>query len=249
MGALLAPLAAIGLMAATADDIRAVYWIAVIPAFLSVAVLVLFVREPGGLPRAGAGKGPLRLAEMARLPAALWKVVLLSGWVALSRFSEAFLVLRAGDVGLGIALVPLVMVVMSAAYALSAYPAGALADRVGRRALLALGLAVLVAGDLALAAAGDVTLVLVGTALWGLHLGLTQPLFSALVAAAAPAGLRGTAFGLFHLVTGIALLLASASAGVLWDAFGASAPFLAGAAVAASALLGLGWAQARPGGR
>jgi MFS family permease len=164
----------------------------------------------------------------------------------MARFSEAFLILRAGSVGVGPAWVPLVLVTMNVAYALSAYPAGVTADRMSRRALLALGLGVLIAADLLLAAATTPLVVFGGVALWGLHMGLTQGLLATLVAATAPDDMRGTAFGLFNLATGAVLLPASVLAGVLWSRLGPAATFLAGAGFTAIALAGI--ASVRPAG-
>lgn len=237
IGAVVGPGLAVLLMWWLANDIRAVLWFAVIPAALAVALLVVAVREPETV--ATSTHVPVSFRDVGTLPARFWLVVLVGVVFTLARFSEAFLVLRAQDVGLAIGQVPIVMAVMSVAYALGAYPAGLAADRVGGRALLLLGLIVLVIADLVLAAAMTPTLVLVGAACWGLHMALTQGLFSKLVADAATARLRGTAFGVFHLATGGALLLASVIAGALWNQFGPSATFLAGAAFAAVAFVGV----------
>jgi MFS family permease len=238
-GAIIGPLLAVAFMAWLANDIRAVMWVAVVPAILSVALLVAGVHEPDRTPsRAGAGQA-VTLAGIARMPLRFWLIVLLGAVFTLARFSEAFLVLRAQNVGLGLRYVPLVMVVMSGVYAAAAYPAGAAADRLSQRALLITGLAVLIAADVVLAAATTPGHALIGAALWGLHMGLTQGLLSKLVADTAPAELRGTGFGVFNLFSGAALLLASVIAGVLWTILGAPATFLAGAAFAAVALLGL----------
>jgi MFS family permease len=166
--------------------------------------------------------------------------VLIAAVLTLARFSEAFLILRAENVGLAIKFVPLVMVVMSAVYALSAYPAGALSDRMDRRGVIAIGCAILVAADLVLALANGVWAVMSGVVLWGLHMGLTQGLLAAMVADTAPPELRGTAFGVFNLVSGIAMLVASLIAGLLWDHYGPAATFLGGAGFTIVALIGLG---------
>ena len=237
IGAVVGPGLAVLLMWWLANDIRAVLWFAVIPAVLAVALLVVAVREPETV--ATSAHVPVSLRDVGTLPARFWLVVLVGVVFTLARFSEAFLVLRAQDVGLPIGQVPIVMAVMSVAYAVGAYPAGLAADRIGGRALLLLGLAVLIGADLVLAAATTPTLVVAGAACWGLHMALTQGLFSKLVADAATARLRGTAFGVFHLATGAALLLASVIAGALWSQFGPSATFLAGAAFAAVAFVGV----------
>lgn len=236
VGAVLGPLAAIGLMLLLASDIRSVLWVAVVPALVCVAVLVLFVREA---PRVVAKGDSLSWAAMGELPGHYWAIVALGAVLTLARFSEAFLVLRAQDVGISLALVPLVLVVMNVVYTGVAYPAGLAADHGHRRALLVGGLAVLIASDVVLAAFATPAALFAGVALWGVHMGLTQGLLSTLVADAAPARLRGTSFGVFHLVSGAALLAASLIAGALWSAFGAAATFYAGAAFTAIALLGL----------
>jgi MFS family permease len=234
-GAFAGPLLAIGLMSLLAGDIRAVFWFAVIPAFISVAILIFAVHEPPVLRSGGSlpGLGP---RAWSGLGAAFWWVVSVGAVLTLARFSEAFLIMRAGQLGMGAALVPLILVVMNIAYALSSYPAGVLSDRLGRFPVLAAGIACLVTADLVLAWAMRVVWVMGGVFLWGLHMGLTQGLLAAMVAETAPAGRRGTAFGVFNLVAGIAMLLASLAAGALWDLFGAQATFLASAAFATLAL-------------
>jgi MFS family permease len=239
VGALLGPLLAVVFMMVFANDIRAVMWVAVVPAFVAVALLMIYVREPERERDDPVARAPLTLADAKRLPLRFWLVVLLGAVFTLARFSEAFLVLRAQDVGLDLGYVPIVMIVMNVFYAGAAYPAGAAADHMSQRTLLLLGLALLIAADLVLAFAASSLLAFVGAALWGLHMAFTQGLLSKLVADTAPAELRGTAFGIFNLVSGGALLLASVIAGALWSAFGASATFLAGAAFAAVAAIGL----------
>lgn len=236
-GAFVGPLLAIALMWAFADDFRAVFWVAVIPAALAVLLLVTVVKEPARDSRPRP-RNPLSRANLNRLPPLYWGVVAVAALFTLARFSEAFLILRASDAGLGPALVPLVLVAMNVAYALSAYPVGALSDRLSRPLLLAGGLALLILADLILALVPGLWGAGLGVLVWGLHMGATQGLVAAMVADAAPADLRGTAFGLYNLVSGIALLLASLTAGVLWETVGASATFLCGAAFAALSLLG-----------
>ena len=237
-GAVLGPLAAVGLMLLLAGDIRTVLWVAVVPALISVAVLVIFVREPDAS-RPRSGGNPVSFRNLGSLGAAYWAIVALGAVLTLARFSEAFLVLRAQDLGIALALVPLVLVVMNVVYTAVAYPAGVAADKGHRRALLAWGLAALIAADLVIGASSSVAALFAGIVLWGAHMGLTQGLLSTLVAQAAPAALRGTAFGVFHLVSGIALLAASVLAGWLWASFGPAATFFAGAAFCAVALAGL----------
>jgi len=238
VGAFLGPLLAVGLMLLWADDFRAVFWVAVIPGLLAVALLAVAVHEPApapGRPRSN----PIQRAQLARLGAGYWWVVGVGAVFTLARFSEAFLVLRAQQSGIAMALVPLVMVAMNLVYAASAYPFGALSDRHSHRALLAWGLLVLIAADAVLASSGHWTAVLGGVALWGVHMGITQGLLATMVADIAPADLRGTAYGCFNLVSGLAMLLASVTAGFLWDRYGAPATFVAGAAFGGLALLGL----------
>lgn len=236
VGAVLGPLAAIGLMFLLANDVRGALWWAVVPALLSVWVLIVFVKEPAGVARA---PNPSSLRAFTRLGRACWVVIALGAVLTLARFSEAFLVLRAQDLGLALAVVPIVLVVMNLAYTAIAYPAGLAADQGHRRMLLVCGLLALIAADLVIAATASVPLLFLGILLWGAHMGLTQGLLSTLVADAAPEDLRGTAFGVFHLVSGVAMLLASVIAGALWDSFGPASAFYAGAALTSLALFGL----------
>ncbi len=240
VGAFVGPLLAVTFMIWFANDIRTVLWIAVIPAFIALGVLVFGVHEPlrPGPAKPGA-KSLLTFRGARRLPRRYWLIVLLNAVFTLARFSEAFLILRAQSVGLAIGFVPAIMIVMNVVYAVTAYPAGVLTDRMNPRTLLAMGLAVLVAADIVLAMAVTPLPAFIGAALWGLHMGLTQGLFAKLVADNAPVKLRGTAFGIFNLVTGGSLLMASALAGVLWSAAGAQATFMTGAAFTSITLIGL----------
>src|SRR5712692_3872220 len=238
VGAFAGPAVAIVAMGLLANDIRAVFWIAVIPALGSVAILVAFVHEPDRRADAGAAPVPLRLADVKTLSAAYWAVVTVGAVLTLARFSEAFLVLRASDIGLVITLVPLVLVVMNVAYAASAYPAGVWSDRAGRRVVLLAGVGVLVLADVVLATASNVWIVMVGVILWGLHMGLTQGVLATMVTDTAPEALRGTAFGAFNLVAGATMLVASVLAGLLWDQFGPAATFAAGAILGVLSFIG-----------
>ena len=238
-GAFIGPLLAVVFMMWLANDIRAVLWVAVVPAFLAVLLLAVALREPEPAAAAPGPRAPLAFSDAKRLSRRYWLVVALAAVFTLARFSEAFLILRAQDVGLAIGYVPLIMIVMNVVYAALAYPAGAAADRFSPRLLLMCGLGALIAADVALAIAASPAIAFAGAALWGLHMALTQGLLSKLVADTAPAELRGTAFGVFNLVSGGALLLASVIAGALWTAFGPSATFIAGAAFAAAAACGL----------
>lgn len=244
VGSLAGPLLAVPLMVWFLGDIRSVLWVATFPAVVSVLVLIAYVREPERVEVRGAARPRLMFAGVGRLPGRYWIVVLLGAVFTLARFSEAFLVLRARDTGMPDGRVPLVLVVMNLFYAAGAYPAGSAADRINRRVLLLGGLAMLVASNLVLAGATTPPTVLFGVALWGLHMALTQGLLAKLVSDATPGELLGTAFGVFHLVSGAMLLVASIVAGALWTTQGASATFLAGAAFAAIAAIGV-WGVAR----
>ena len=247
VGAFAGPIVAIVALGPLANDIRAVFWIAVTPAIVSVAILVAFVNEPDRRADAGPRRTPLRLADVKTLSAAYWGVVTVGAVLTLARFSEAFLVLRASDTGLTIAFVPLVLVIMNVAYGASAYPAGVLADRAGRRVVLLAGVGMLVLADVVLATVSTIWLVMAGIALWGLHMGLTQGLLATMVTDTAPPNLRGTAFGAFNLVSGVAMLAASVLAGLLWDRFGPTGTFAAGAIFSLIALVGLAFAGRQPG--
>ncbi|QND44687.1 MFS transporter (plasmid) [Rhizobium lusitanum] len=249
VGAFIGPLLAIGLMWLTADHFQAVFWIAVIPAFLSVALIVVAVKEPDRPKEQRRVRMPLHRDELGRLGATYWWVVAVATVFTLARFSEAFLILRAQSIGLPVTLVPIVLVAMSLAYSLSAYPVGVLSDRINRTTLLAIGLVLLLGADLSLAFATDIVWVGVGVVLWGLHMGFTQGLLATLIAESAPAELRGTAFGVFNLVTGIALLAASVVAGALWEMTGPQGTFLTGAAFTMVTLAGLFVVRARLGDR
>ncbi|PAJ80601.1 MFS transporter [Burkholderia ubonensis] len=248
VGAVGGPLLAIALMFAFADHIRAVLWFASIPAFATLAVLLFGVREPAAAraDRPRPFRSPLDRRALRMFSARYWYVVAIGATFTLARFSEAFLVLRAQQTGMELAWVPSVMVVMSLAYTLSAYPVGVVSDRLDRRALLAIGMALLIAADLLLGAHADAATVLTGVAVWGLHMGFTQGILAAMVADTAPAEWRGTAFGLFNLASGVAMLLASAIAGWIWQRFGAPAMFFTGAAIVVVPLAMCAFAPGRP---
>ncbi len=235
VGALAGPLLALVLMLAWSNDFRAVFWVAVLPAAASFLLLAFAVREPAR-PRNTLPRVPFSWRAARGLGRAFWGVTAAGAALSLARFSEAFLVLRAENVGVALAWAPLVMVGMNAVFALVAFPAGRLADRLGPRGLLVAGTAVLVAADLVLAFASDARSLAAGVALWGLHMGLTQGLLATLVAASAPDDRRGTAFGVYNLACGAALLAASVLAGALWHFVGPQSTFLAGAALAAAAM-------------
>jgi MFS family permease len=237
VGAFLGPLLGVALMLFWAGDFRTVFWYALIPAIVAVLLLAFGVQEPGQAAGPRKPVDPIKWKTLAAMGGAYWFVVAVGGVCTLARFSEAFLILRAQQQGLPDTYAPLVLVVMSFVYALSAYPLGRLADRISHLKLLSAGLLVLIGADLALAQAQGLAAVAFGVALWGLHLGMTQGLLATMVAATAPAHLRGTAFGFFNLASGVAMLLASVLAGLLWDRLGPGVTFYAGAAFSTAALL------------
>ena len=247
IGAFLGPLLAILLMWLFANNITAVFWFAVIPAFLAMFFMIFGVQEPDRPPGLRKVKSPFSREELKRLGSrGYWSVVAVAVVFTLARFSEAFLLLKAQSTGLPIMLVPAVMVVMNLVYALAAYPAGVLSDTGGRVRVLVVGLSVLVIADLVLAFSTGVMGVMIGVALWGLHMGLTQGLLTTMIADEAPAELRGTAFGMYNLLTGLALLAASIIAGALWEWVGPKATFLAGAAFTGVSLIGFVILARRP---
>jgi MFS family permease len=239
VGAFIGPLLALVFMVWWANDIKAVLWVGVVPAFIAVTLLALVVREPAPESRPSNKTARITFADAMRLELSYWLIVLLGAVFTLARFSEAFLVLRAQNVGLNLSFVPMVLIVMNVVYAAAAYPAGVAADFMSRWMLLLLGLGMLLLADLVLAFARTPWQVFAGAALWGLHMGLTQGLFSKLVADSAPAELCGTAFGIFNLVSGMALLIASVVAGSLWGVVGPSATFFAGAGFAVITAIGI----------
>lgn len=237
VGAFIGPLLAMALMFLFANDFRQVFWIAIIPGIISVATLVIFVREPERT-RDKAPEKPIRLNELARLGSRFWGVAAVGAVLTLARFSEAFLILRAQDLGLTVTLAPLALIVMNIVYALSAYPVGALSDCMSRYTLLMFGFGVLAVSDLFLAFGQNIWVVMVGIGLWGLHMGMTQGLLATLVTDTTTTEVRGTAFGFFNLISGGALLLASFVAGLMWDQIGPSATFIAGAVFTTIGLIG-----------
>lgn len=239
VGAFLGPLIAIAAMAAFTNDMRIVFWLAAIPAGIAVLLVLVGVEDAKSPSGENIARVPVRMSDLRRLPRAFWLLAVIGAVFTLSRFSEAFLILKANAEGLPLALTPLVLVAMNAVYMLAAYPLGSLSDRASPKVMLIGGLIILIAADVALAVLPGIEGAFVGIALWGVHMAATQGLFAKLIADRSPAELRGSAYGIFNLVTGLALLAASITAGVLWDAFGPPATFLMGAAFAAVALAGL----------
>jgi MFS family permease len=235
VGAVLGPFLAMVMMFWFGSDIRLVLWVAVVPACVTVLLILFGVEDP--MSSRDGFHLPIRVDALSRFSGDYWRIVAIGAVFTLARFSEAFLVLRAQQAGFAVKWVPLVMIVMSLAYSLSAYPAGILSDRINRRHLLAAGIVLLIGADLVLAWAGSPSLVLVGAALWGLHMGCTQGVLAAMIAEVMPPELKGTAFGLFNLASGLFLLLASVIAGGVWEAYGPSTTFGLGAVISLSALL------------
>ena len=238
VGAFLGPLLATGLMLLWANDFRAIFWIAVIPGTLAVTLLFFGITEPER-PHSEKRINPISRQNLQRLSFSYWWVVTISAFFMLARFSEAFLVLQALQIDIPLALTPLVIVTMNIIYAASAYPFGKLSDRISHYKLLGLGLIILIIADLILAHSNHWSTLLFGVTLWGLHIGMTQGLLSAMVAENAPADLRGTAYGFFSLINGLALLISSVLAGFIWDQFGATTTFYTGASFCLLALVGL----------
>lgn len=234
-GAFAGPLLAIALMWLTADNFTLVFWVAVIPAALSLLLILVAVKEPARPATARAVRNPISLAEMSNLGSRFWWIVVIAAVFTLARFSEAFLILRAQAIGVALMWLPAVLVLMNVVYALAAFPAGVLSDRFSRTGVLLLGIAMLMAADLCLALLSSLPGIALGVVLWGLHMGLTQGLLATLVADTAPAELRGTAYGVFNLVCGVAMLAASVIAGALWDSVGHAGTFMAGMGFAAIA--------------
>jgi MFS family permease len=237
IGAVTGPLAAIALMRLSGDDFRLVFWIALLPGLASIGVLLVGVMEPLNQRRDGMGWPPIRRRDLALLGAPFWWAIAVAAIFSLARFSPAFLVLKAHDIGIDAAFVPLILVVMYLVYSAAAYPFGVLADRVRRHVQLGIGAVILVAADLALAGASAIWMTALGAGLWGLQMGITQGLLSAAVADAAPERLRGTAFGIFDLAVGVATFTASAGAGLLWTLGGPAGSFVAGAVLAATVIV------------
>lgn len=238
IGAFLGPLLAVGLMLLWNNDFHTIFWVAVIPGVLSIALLWFGLSEPK-TPVTDKRTNPLRRENLKKLSAAYWWVVGLGALFTLARFSEAFLVLRAYQMDIPLFAIPLVMVAMNLVYSLSAYPFGKMSDSMNHTRMLQAGLLVLIAADITLALSHHWTTLLIGVGLWGIHMGMTQGLLAAMIAHTAPAELRGTAFGMFNLISGIALLLASTGAGILWETLGAASTFYAGAVICALVLAGM----------
>ncbi|HBU8666287.1 TPA: MFS transporter [Klebsiella oxytoca] len=238
IGAFLGPLLAVALMFLWDNDFQSIFWVAAIPAVLSIALLGFGLKEPN-TSVVQKRTNPLRRENLKKLSAAYWWVVAIGSIFTLSRFSEAFLVLRAQQMAIPLFAIPLVMVAMNLVYSLTAYPFGKLSDRMSHSKMLQWGLLVLIAADIVLALSSHWSTLLAGVALWGIHMGMTQGLLAAMVAHTAPPELRGTAFGMFNLMSGIALLLASAGAGVLWEMLGAASTFYAGAIICVVTLIGM----------
>ena len=235
VGGFVGPLVAVAAMIALAGDIRSVFWIAAIPATMCMVFLVFCVQEPAG--NHSGKRSKFRLRDAFRLTPAVWAVIGLASVIMLARFSEAFVLLKALEAGFTAAWVPLSLVIMHAAYGLTAYPVGRLSDRIGTSGLLVWSLGFLVAAHVTLAFAGSVWVYVLGTVLWGLHMGFSQGLLGAMIAASTPDDLKGSAFGTFNLVTGVIVLVGNTLAGWLWHSMGSEIPFLVGAALSLLAMV------------
>jgi MFS family permease len=238
IGAFLGPLIAMGLMLIASNNFPLVFWIACIPAFLSVAVLFVFVPETNTAKSTTKGF-PLSRAALRIMPKAFWMALGISAVLSFARVSDAFLILRASDLGLPLAFAPFVLIAMNIVYSVLAWPAGALSDRLSRRMVLAIGIIALAGAALSLSLASSLWGVALGITLWGVHLALTQGLLATFIADAAPTDLRGTAFGLFNLASGVAMLFGNALTGWLWDAKGADSAFLLSGLAASMILLAI----------
>lgn len=247
IGAFAGPLLAMVLMALLADDMRRVFWIALIPAVLAVLCVIFGVKEPRDHAQQDLVCPPIAFADLKKLDRSFWTVVAIGVVFALARFSEAFLILKASGEGLPLTFAPAVLVVMNVVYALGAYPAGIASDKYPAQMLLGWGLAFLILADLVLVLWPGLVGAFIGIALWGLHMALTQGLMAKLVADRAAPALRGSAYGLFNLASGLAMLVASLLAGLLWDRLGANSTFFAGAGFATVALIGLFGTRFMPG--
>ena len=239
IGAFLGPILALGLMFFTANNYRLVFWVAFIPALVAVLCIVFGVQEPEQKSTGEKKPFPIQKSELVKLPKSFWMVVAFAAAFTLARFSEAFLLLRADNLHLSATFMPVILIIMNIVYAVSAYPIGVLSDRIGKNGLLAAGIFLLIVADIILAFGGNLFWVFVGVTVWGLHMGMTQGLLSALIADTAPRDLRGTAFGMYNLLTGIVALIASALAGLLWTVCGPAVTFIAGAIFAGVSLAGL----------
>ena len=233
VGGFIAPIAAVGLMIWFANDIRLVFWIAAIPAFLSFLFAWAMLHET----RDHAATKPVAAAwgGWRSLDPQVKRLIAVGFLFGLARFSEGFLILKAMDAGLAATWSPLVLALFSLSFMALAYPAGALSDRTDPKSLLLGGIALLVAADLWLAEAASLWAVGFGVVLWGAHMAMTQGVFARMIADAAPANERASSFGAFFFVSGISTLLASVAAGLLWDRGGPAATFTSAAAVAALA--------------
>ena len=223
VGAFVGPMVALALMEIYHNAFRLVFSVAIVPGIIAVLILALFVKEPVAIE--SSTKAPIKWSDWASLGSAFWGVAAVGTIMTLARFSEAFLVLRAQNTGLPIALTPLVLVAMNIVYGVSAYPIGVLSDRLKRSDLLIIGFVMLLLADIVLAVSNSVPVTGLGVAIWGLHMGMTQGILSAMVADTAPSHMRGTAFGVFNLMNGVGVLMASFAAGALWQRFGPSATF------------------------
>lgn len=241
-GAMLGPLVAFAILALAPGEYRLVFGLAAIPALLSVFVLIAFVRDrrPESLP---ANADP-SLAGAGQLGGKFWKLLAIVAVFSLGNSSDAFALLRAQDLGVPAALLPILWFGFNSLYTAVAWRSGGWSDRVGRRRVLVVGLLIYAASYAAFAAAGNVLQVVGAFALYGLYYGFTEGVLRAAIADAVPSNRRGTAYGVYYAVTGGLALVASLGAGWLWDVYGPAVPFGMGAGLAlVAALMATVWIE------
>lgn len=239
IGALVGPIIAAIVLASSNNDFQWVFWVSCIPAALCVLIISLGVSEaarPADRPRPAF---PLRPSQVRRLRGVFWGSMAIIMLLLIPRFSEGFLLLKAQQSGISVTWVPLLLAAVNLVAAPVSFPAGRLSDRIGRRHLVMSGFAVLVAAQLVLTVTDGPIGVLVGALFWGLHLGMTQGVLAAMIVDHAPADLRGTAFGVFHVASGLAVLVGSFGAGWIWDQLGSTTMFATAAAIGVAGLAAL----------
>ena len=235
IGALLGPLLAMVVLDRSPQNFRLVFWLAVIPGIIAVMFLVFGVKEPRQQQNQQR-VNPLNRSALSSLGSNYWWLLLAVLIFNLGNSSDAFLLLKAQQVGIPAAFIPLTLVVQNLTYALFAYPLGRLSDRISRRQLLIGGWLIyaLVYGGLALVDRAPQFWGLL--AVYGVHLAMTQGTITALVADLVPANLRGTAFGFLNLAVGVALFPASLLAGLLWQQLGSGVAFAVSSGLALIAI-------------
>lgn len=234
VGAFIGPILAIILMSLLGDQLRLVFWVALIPGLLAVALILLGVEEPKNAP---TGETPMKAWKFNHFSAAFWEACAMGFILQLSRLGDAFLILRAKDFGVATHFLPGVLIVMNIVYSLTSYPAGSLSDRVGRKTVITFGFLLLALANGLLALNASIVITFLGIVLWGIQMGLTQSNLIALVTDTCPATLRGTALGIYNLFSAIAMIIGGSSTGYIWDHFGASTAFYVAASVSVIGLV------------